>query len=29
MREKVKGTGGADAVWTSKVLDAGLRATFD
>lgn len=25
---EVKGTGGADAVWTSKVLDAGLRATF-
>lgn len=22
----IKGTGGADAVWTSKVLDAGLRA---
>ncbi len=26
--QEVKGTGGADAVWTSKVLDAGLRATF-
>ncbi|WP_235880300.1 hypothetical protein [Polyangium aurulentum] len=25
---EVKGTGGADAVWTSKVLDTGLRATF-
>lgn len=25
---EVKGAGGADAVWTSKVLDAGLRATF-
>lgn len=25
---EVKGIGGADAVWTSKVLDAGLRATF-
>ena len=25
---EVKGQGGADAVWTSKVLDAGLRATF-
>lgn len=25
---EVKGTGGADAVWTSKVLDAGLRASF-
>jgi hypothetical protein len=25
---EVKGVGGADAVWTSKVLDAGLRATF-
>ena len=24
----VKGIGGADAVWTSKVLDAGLRARF-
>jgi hypothetical protein len=24
----VKGVGGADAVWTSKVLDAGLRARF-
>lgn len=24
----VKGVGGADAVWTSKVLDAGLRAMF-
>ena len=24
----VKGIGGADAVWTSKVLDAGLRAHF-
>ena len=24
----MKGPGGADAVWTSKVLDAGLRATF-
>src|SRR5262249_5733898 len=24
----LKGIGGADAVWTSKVLDAGLRATF-
>lgn len=24
----VRGVGGADAVWTSKVLDAGLRATF-
>jgi hypothetical protein len=25
---EVKGEGGADAVWTSKVLDAGLRASF-
>jgi hypothetical protein len=25
---EVKGAGGADAVWTSKVLDAGLRATY-
>ncbi len=25
---EVKGAGGADSVWTSKVLDAGLRATF-
>jgi hypothetical protein len=25
---EVKGVGGADAVWTSKVLDAGLRASF-
>lgn len=25
---EVKGVGGADAVWTSKVLDTGLRATF-
>jgi hypothetical protein len=25
---EIKGTGGNDAVWTSKVLDAGLRATF-
>jgi hypothetical protein len=25
---EVKGQGGADAVWTSKVLDAGLRASF-
>ncbi len=25
---EIKGVGGADAVWTSKVLDAGLRATF-
>jgi hypothetical protein len=25
---EVKGAGGADAVWTSKVLDAGLLATF-
>lgn len=25
---EIKGTGGADAVWTSKVLDAGLKATF-
>lgn len=25
---EVKGVGGADAVWTSKVLDAGLRATL-
>jgi hypothetical protein len=25
---EVKGIGGPDAVWTSKVLDAGLRATF-
>jgi len=24
----IKGVGGADAVWTSKVLDAGLRARF-
>ena len=24
----VRGVGGVDAVWTSKVLDAGLRATF-
>ena len=25
---EVRGVGGTDAVWTSKVLDAGLRATF-
>lgn len=25
---EVKGQGGADAVWSSKVLDAGLRASF-
>lgn len=25
---EIKGIGGPDAVWTSKVLDAGLRATF-
>lgn len=25
---EVKGVGGADAIWTSKVLDAGLRASF-
>ncbi len=25
---EVTGTGGPDAIWTSKVLDAGLRATF-
>jgi hypothetical protein len=25
---EVRGVGGADAVWTSKVLDAGLRASF-
>ncbi|HZF47148.1 MAG TPA: hypothetical protein VE093_00785 [Polyangiaceae bacterium] len=25
---EIKGVGGPDAVWTSKVLDAGLRATF-
>lgn len=25
---EVRGVGGASAVWTSKVLDAGLRATF-
>jgi hypothetical protein len=25
---EIKGTGGGDAVWTSKVLDAGLRASF-
>lgn len=25
---EIKGVGGGDAVWTSKVLDAGLRATF-
>lgn len=25
---EIKGTGGNDAVWTSKVLDAGLRASF-
>jgi hypothetical protein len=25
---EIKGVGGADAVWTSKVLDAGLRATY-
>ena len=25
---EVKGVGGPDAVWTSKALDAGLRATF-
>ncbi|KYF82896.1 hypothetical protein BE20_57760 [Sorangium cellulosum] len=25
---EVKGVGGAEAVWTSKVLDAGLRAAF-
>lgn len=25
---EVKGAGGVDAVWTSKVLDAGLRASF-
>jgi hypothetical protein len=25
---EIKGVGGTDAVWTSKVLDAGLRATY-
>jgi hypothetical protein len=25
---EIRGTGGADSVWTSKVLDAGLRARF-
>src|SRR6185503_14061880 len=25
---EIKGAGGAEAVWTSKVLDAGLRASF-
>lgn len=25
---EIRGTGGADATWTSKVLDAGARATF-
>ncbi len=25
---EIRGTGGADATWTSKVLDAGLRANF-
>jgi hypothetical protein len=25
---EVQGVGGADAIWTSKVLDAGLRASF-
>lgn len=25
---EVRGVGGADAIWTSKVLDAGLRASF-
>lgn len=25
---EIKGTGGADSVWTSKVLDTGLRASF-
>lgn len=25
---EIRGTGGADATWTSKVLDASLRATF-
>jgi hypothetical protein len=25
---EVRGIGGTDAIWTSKVLDAGLRATF-
>lgn len=25
---EIRGVGGADAVWTSKVLDAGLRATW-
>jgi hypothetical protein len=25
---EIQGTGGNDAIWTSKVLDAGLRATF-
>lgn len=25
---EIKGVGGGDAVWTSKVLDAGLRASF-
>jgi hypothetical protein len=25
---EIRGTGGADATWTSKVLDAGLRASF-
>lgn len=28
MFHEIKGTGGGDAVWTSKVLDAGLRASF-
>ena len=25
---EIRGTGGADATWTSKVLDAGIRASF-
>ena len=28
MFHEIHGTGGADATWTSKVLDAGLRANF-
>ena len=28
MASAVKGSGGPDAVWTSKVLDAGIRARF-
>jgi hypothetical protein len=28
MFHEIRGTGGADATWTSKVLDAGLRASF-